>query len=461
MRNIIAILLTLALLLGAATAFAGENVAASDAYQGVTLRITGPGGISSAKPDEVTNEDGSVTPGYNDLFAAFVEDYPGVTIEFSPATWTDWMAALQTAVAGESADVVLHGSSITDICYDLTGYLEKDAWVYDYLASWPEQFRADEDNYTTWQPTGLSYCVNPYYALVDLRILNNYGVEAPDASWTWDDLLSIAQATTGTDPVTGKATYGCYPFKGLGEISKGYSSYLASQGIVNMHYKDYKWDLETTFGSEENVKALEFYADLVACAPGGFLETLGRDKYASAENDIAILLSENIADDYKKVVADGLTSDFLFLPLPVNQAEKEAADAYSSSYCGTSSIAIARNAKEPDLAWEFIKWLVTDEYAQEWIVKNNRCPASKYGVEYLLENKNQSASFTESYNLIMNNFWDVFIIDQLDRVDTYIADLNSIFSNYMGELIKGNMTAQEAGDAIDMDFEETKMMNHR
>ena len=62
------------------------------------LRIAGPGAMASAKPDSIVNEDGSIKPGYNDLFAAFYEDYPGVTIEFTPATWTDWKAFLQAEV---------------------------------------------------------------------------------------------------------------------------------------------------------------------------------------------------------------------------------------------------------------------------------------------------------------------------------------------------------------------------
>jgi len=461
MKKVVSMLLIATLLLSVSVAFADGEVAASDAYAGVTLRIAGPGGMASSDAEGATDENGNYVPGYNELIAAFLEDYPGVIVEFSPATWSDWRGFLQTAVVGETVDVILHGAMLTDLCLDLTDYIAQDPWVYDYLASYAEQYRADEEDYTVLVPTGLSYCVNPYYALVDLRILEDYGVEAPAYDWTWDDLLAIAQATTGTDPVTGVETYGCYPFKNTGEIRKWYTSYCASQGIMNMQYADYKWDITTTFGSAENVAGMQYAADLIACAPSGYLEKLGRDKYATEENDLAILLSENMVSDYNKIVAAGLEDYFMFLPLPVNEAEAEAAEAYSCSFCGTASIAIAYNAKEPDLAWEFIKWLVTDEYAQEWLVANGNATASHYGIEVMLENMNQSESFTKSYHLMMDDFWESFASNQLDRVDTNLGDLADIFRNYFEELIKGNVTAQEAGDGIDADFAETVAMNHK
>lgn len=289
MKRLVSVVLVLALLFTAVTVYAEEKAAKSEAFAGKTLRIVGPGGISSESADDKLNEDGSLKePGYNKLFAAFLEDYPGVKIEFTPATWTDWTAVLQAAVAGESADVLLHGSMLSDICLDLSKYIEKDPWVLEGLAFQPERYRQDEEKYTDYCVTGFSYTVNPYYALIDLRLLSDWGVEAPDENWTWNDLLKIAQATTGIDPVTGKETYGCYPFKGKDEIRKGYTSYCASQGIENMHYADYIWDVETSFGSAENVAALQYYKDLVACAPASFIEGLGRDKYASAENDLAV-----------------------------------------------------------------------------------------------------------------------------------------------------------------------------
>lgn len=462
MKRLVSLVLVLVLAVGlAATIAEGIPEAKSDAFAGKVLRIAGPGGIASAKPDSTVHVDGSYRPGYNELIAAFKENYPGVTVEFTPATWTDWKAFLQTTAAGESADILLHGAMISDICYDLTGYLEKDPWLLDYLASKPEQYRADEENYTTWRPTGVSYTCNPYYALIDLRILDHYGVKAPEANWTWNDLMEIAKATTGTDPVTGKETFGCYPFKHPGEIHKPFSSYLASQGIKNMHYKDYKWDVETSFASDENVAALEFFTELCHLAPKGFVESLGRDKYASAENDIAVLLSENMISDLRRLVKDGITNDFLMLPLPINEKEAEAADSTYSSYCGTASIAIAYNAKEPDLAWEFIKWLITDEHAQQWLIANNNGPVSYYGIDMLTKQYPQYPSFANAFKKVMENFWDNFSIDQFDRVDASMADLAEIFSNYFVELLKGTIDAKTMGASVDADFNETKMMNHK
>ena len=458
MKRILALLVALVLVGSASVVFA-ENVAKSDAYAGKTLRIVGPGGISSAKPDSVTGDNGTVVPGYNDLFNAFVEDYPGVTIEFTPATWTDWHANLRTAAVGESADILLHGSMLTDICFDLTDYLIRDAWVLDYLSGKPEQYRYDEENYTVYKPTGLSYCLNPYYALIDLRILEHYGVKAPEKGWTWDDLMAIAEACTGTDPVTGVETKGCYMLKT--EINKGMTCYLAAKGLKLQTYHDYKWDMEVHFTDPEIMAAFEFFAKLVNLGGSGYLEKIGRDKYGSAENDIAILVSENMYSDLKMIAAAGLEDSFIFMPLPVNENEPEKSDSNASGYAGSSSIASAYNAKEPDLAWEFIKWLVTDEYAQEWIVANKRCPATYYGVKCLIDSNAQYTSFCEAYNDIMSNFWDNWTIDQFNRIDTGISELGAIVEMYMAEYIRGEVDMQTACESMAADFAEVAQMNHK
>ena len=60
---------------------------------------------------------------------------------------------------------------------------------------------------------GIQYVIEPSIAYLDNEIFEHYGVEIPDASWTWDELIEIARKCTGTDPVTGKQTYGvqlCY-----------------------------------------------------------------------------------------------------------------------------------------------------------------------------------------------------------------------------------------------------------
>jgi multiple sugar transport system substrate-binding protein len=426
-------------------------------FSGV-LRIIGPGPISSAGEESTTSlETGIVKPGRNDLFKAFQEDYPNVTIEYTPASWSDWVALEQAAVAGGTADVILHGSMYTDLCYDLSSYLERDKEVLDALASPPEQYRYDESDYTKVKATGVSYCVNPYYALVDLQLLKDWGIEAPADTWTWKDLLKIAQAATGVNPVTGKQNYGCLPFVMATEGWKPFSSYCASQGIVNLHFKGGKYDTTTSFASKECASAFQFFYDLTRCAPTAHLENMGNELICSADNDIVILLSENLSQNYNSVIANGLSDRFLFLPLPVN--ESPDSEAYSSSYCGTSSIAIARNAQNPDLAWEFIKWLVTDEYAQQWLVGNQRCPASRLGIKLLLEKNNQNASFATSYNKIMNDFWDSFAVSQFSRIDITFGDMNNIFTNAYLEMIKGNLTPAACGEQIDANIAEDMLTN--
>ncbi len=69
---------------------------------------------------------------------------------------------------------------------------------------------------------------------------------------------------------------------------------------------------------------LEFINELFKCTPPGYLENLGSDKIGSADNDIAIHLSEGPTGRYKATVANDTVDRFVYLPLPVNEVDVEA-----------------------------------------------------------------------------------------------------------------------------------------
>ena len=40
---------------------------------------------------------------------------------------------------------------------------------------------------------GIQYVIEPSIAYLDNEIFEHYGVEIPDASWTWDELTEFSQ----------------------------------------------------------------------------------------------------------------------------------------------------------------------------------------------------------------------------------------------------------------------------
>lgn len=450
MKKLLCIALSLLMALTLTAALAEPNTELSG-----TIRIIGPGALNGSGAEG--SEDlisGEFKPGYNALFAAFNEDYPNIKVEFTETPWDNWKAVLQTAAAGGTADILLHGSMLTDISMDLTPYLEQDPEIYDYMTTGPEEYRDPED-YTKTIPTGLSYVVDPYFAVLDKQIFEDYGVELPGMDWTYEDLLDLAAKLTGTDPVTGEQTYGAYNFD-LTENNawKLFSSYCASKGIDNHHFDDSsdKFGATPTFNSEEDVAALSYLNELAKYSPANFVENMGTEDLGRATNNVAIRMTEGMLNFYNTTTYDDVVDRFVYMPLPVNE---DQSDAKYSSFTGTNSIAIAKTAAEPDLAWTFIKWLIMDDAAQQWLVDNKNCPSTFKGVEMLRE---KGYPFVDAYEAIMSNFWDVYTIAQTNTVDVAYGNTSAIFFNGVSEMYAG-MSPEDAAQAIQDGVVEYMEMN--
>lgn len=95
------------------------------------------------------------------------------------------------------------------ICEPLTAYLEKDPQVKDAVGMMAMRKNSEIAPLSEYVPYGLTVNVNPVMVVIDKEILEHYGQAIPDyENWTMQDIMDIAKATTGTDPVTGKQTYG-------------------------------------------------------------------------------------------------------------------------------------------------------------------------------------------------------------------------------------------------------------
>lgn len=420
-----------------------------------TLRIIGPGALNGPGAEGANDLiTGQFKPGYNKLYEEFNKDYPNVKVEFTETPWDNWTAVLQTAAAGGTADILLHGSMLTDISMDLTPYLEKSPEVLEAMTTGAEYYR-DPQDYTKIIPTGISYVVDPYFAMLDSKLFEEWGVEMPTADWTWEDLLDLAAKTTGTNPVTGEQNYGAFPFiLDANSGWKAYSSYCAAKGIENHQFTSVnKFDAGHTFSSEENVSALNYFNELVKFAPPSYVEGLGNEKCGRADNDIAIMLGEGMLNAYANTLVDEVSDRYVFLPLPVNE---DQSDAKYSSFTGTNSIAISKSAPNPDLAWTFISWLITDDDAQQWIVDNLCCPSTYKGIEML---KEKGYPFMDAYEEVMSNFWDIYTIAQTNTIDIAYGNVSSLYYSNITEMYSGAMSPADCGQSIDDGIAEYQAMN--
>lgn len=419
-----------------------------------TLRFVGPGLFADVGPDGVEDlVTGRMKPGYNALIEEFNKDYPNVTLQIDAVPWDNWMAVVQTAAAGGTADLLLHGSMLAEVCVDLTPYIEKSPEVYDALAVKPEVFRPDEENYNQTAPTGVSYLVAPYYALIDTKLFADWGVDVPNADWTYADLLELSQKLTGVNPVTGEQNYGVWYYGNQdGNIWKLFSSVSAAWGVKNMVFDTpNKYESKMSFDSPEAVKVFAYINDLYKCTPPSYLENLGNDKIGTAENDIAIFLSEGPMGMYKNTISYETTDRYVYLPLPVNEAEVEAK---SSSFTGTNSIAISKTAADPDLAWEFIKWLVLDEEANQWVLATGNVPGTFYGMSQL----DPEMPYTKCFNEIFGSFWDNFTVSQCEAFDTAYGNALASLSAGLTGMYAGTYTPEACAEYVQAQVTEYQAM---
>ena len=335
---------------------AAEAPKAEAPAEKVTLRLYGTANFIDVGPDGMIDlVSGVEMPGYNELIAAWNEKYPNVEIIVETCPWDNWIASITTAVQGGDVDIILHGATLTELCEPLDPYLEKDAAYADMLFA-TENRRFGDLSKT--MVSGIQYVIEPSIAYIDLEILEHYGVEAPTADWTWEDLIAIAEACTGTDPVTGNDTYGvqlCYTHNQ--NIFQNYYQLAMAYGATPITYGATAAESTVDFSDPAVARAFADIERLAACCAPNVREGANVVVDLAADNNAAIRWRTLAYDQYRKIVAAGIEDRFLFLPLPV--VEEGPMAGSQSTYFGSYNMAIANNSKNKDWAWEFIKWMTT------------------------------------------------------------------------------------------------------
>lgn len=406
-----------------------------------TLKIAGPGLFTTVGETGTTDlVTGINLPGYDVVVKRWNELYPNVKLEIETSPWDNWKAVLQTSALAGDVDVLLHGSSITAIAEPIGDYLSASPEMDGLFSMLAMRRTEDNGDFSKYIPYGLTVTCNPLVVVVDKQIFEDYGVTLPDASWTFDDLLSYAEKTTGTDPVTGNATYGMSMINAASAnknyiwASRGFNAPVIEFGKT---LKETKVDVTTD--ATKNV--LEYVKKLYAFASPDYLEGLDTASANTPDNNNAMLISENAYDVYNKLTAAGLLDRFMFLPLPAIEAGEN--QGITSSHMGDWNMAICNTSQNKDLSWEFIKFMTTDKVVQEWLVACNTVPNNLTALEYL--KGAMEPAYFDSIETILKQQPLEFSASTNECYDS--ANFGS-FSNdltlVLNEMFVGNMTSEDA-----------------
>ena len=413
-----------------------------------TLKMYGPGLFAAVGETGTTDMvTGMKRPGYEKLIERWNQLYPNVTLEIEPIPWDNWKAAIQTAALSGDYDILIHGNGNADYSLDLTPYIEGDSEVSESLTFYP--YRRNPDNMSEVRPYGLSYALNPVVAVLDKQILQDYGVPIPDASWTLEDMTNIAEKTTGSNPATGKQTYGISMVK----ASDAYKNYILMGRAFDNVIFDLSPELadsKVSFATEKTEKVFDFMKNLGRFSSPDYLEGLNLANAYTEDHDTAIIWAEEAYNIYNIIKSAGLEDRFMFLPLP--QIEEGAHKGITSSNVGDLNICIYKESEQKDLAWTFLKFLVTDPVIQQWLIDTNSIPSNVNSASLL--NAVMPADYANAISTIISTSPLGYNSSASLWYDsTWFGTFQSDIVTGFDQLLKGNETSMEVAEKIQGNIE--------
>lgn len=418
---------------------------ALDTETPITLTVYGPSIFSdSGETGAINAITGETTMGYEVIIERFQELHPNVTLNIEPIGWTDWRAAIQAAVLGGGIDVICHGGLIPILCEPLQPYFDADpdfaASLYNIPAYNTDEMEGSLLNTPT--VTSVPYTLSPGFMVLDKQIFDHYGVAIPDESWTWDTVVSLAESLTGTDPVTGEQTYGfLMPQTGGTGMIKNHLLTASAYDAKVIEYGETARDCTVNFETDAVKRDFQTIADLAKfCSPDN-TEGVETTLTIQENNQAAMSWVENVVSTIQNINTLGLQDRFLVLSLPVIEEGEYAGDP--SLYLGDGNFAISKDSEHKDWAWEFIKFMLTDEVAIEYTISNGGILNTAEGLSDVKD------VVGEEYTELIMNVLEKLPSDYNSTTNAYYDNVNfgamgSYLSSELREMIKGNITVDQA-----------------
>lgn len=267
---------------------------------------------------------------------------------------------------------------------------------------------------------GVPYSVSNPVLYYNADLLREAGV-SEDGPQSWDEFVSFAKAVKDQ---TGK--YGAYLQEGDTWVLQ---AILESGGAKMLTYEGGK--PIATFASDEGKAAMQAYADMVLV------------------NQSAVHLASN--EDGLKAFNDGEVAMYIGSIAKASNIIKSANfDVRSTTFPATDGVEravpaggcyLAITAQEPEeqeAAWEFIKFLCSDDNSAKWVAGTGYVPATKGAensqilTDYLQQNPLMQAAMDQRVNAVQWTAWpgsaleaQQALIDARDQILGRTKDVNT------------------------------------
>lgn len=373
------------------------------------------------------------------IIAAFESKYPGtkVKLEYIPE---EYATKIDSMFLGKMAPDVIYGHPKYFVTWASQGLLMD---LTDKFAQTPELLDDSKFNtnlYEAFKYEGKNIAtVNGADTMLlyyNKNLFDKAGVAYPTADWTWEQFIDAAKKLTIIGADGKPKQYG---------ISIN-NSYLAAEAFLFANggklFDDMNNPKKVLINSKENIQTLKMMQDLIytykAAPTAAGSEVLGG---GFDTGKIAMDVEGVWSVVYRKEIKDfkwGLQE------LPTNDASNKKIPALYAGY------AIAKTTKNPELAWEFAKFMQSDE-AQKMLassglitVINKKIAASDEVINIQGAPDNHMLRVTSleksTHNDAMLVNWDEY--------------LSKAFTPVMDQLLNNTITPEDAAAKMQKNFEE-------
>jgi len=292
---------------------------------------------------------------------AFHVANPKITVKVTVSDWDTYWDKLQTGIAGGDApDVFAMDGPLfpdyqsRDVLLDLKPYIDKSGYDLTQLAD-----QAVADFTTPGGQFGLPRDLNVIALFYNKKMFDAAKLPYPDDTWDWQKLVDVGKQLTLKGAGGKVSQWGFYT-----ETSdmENYWSELVWQNGGDIISADHKTSL---VGSDQAVGGLQFLQDLIY--KDKIMDIPNADKGDEFEQGQAAMEA-----DGSWLVATHLAAgiDFGIAPLPKGPAGRV------TSINPTGAV-VYKGTKNPDAAWEFVKYLASPAAQTKLMELKASLPANK------------------------------------------------------------------------------------
>jgi multiple sugar transport system substrate-binding protein len=298
------------------------------------------------------------------LVDGFMAAHPDIHVKVTVSDWDAYWDKLQTGLAGGDAPDVfaMDGPLFPDyqsrgVLLDLAPYIARDGFDLTALAD------AGVAHFTTPDGQfGLPRDLNVVALYYNKAMFDAAGIAYPDDTWTWQTLVDVGKQLTKDTNGDGQTDQ--WGFYTETTDMENYWSSLVWQNGGDIISPDHT---QTLLGSDQAVGGIQrlqdlIYTDKIMPTPDLFVQ-IGdafEQGQAAMESNGSWLVPTHLAAGIDLGIA----------PLP-------AGPAGQATSINPTGVVVANTTKEPDAAWEFVKYLVGPEAQTQLMQLKAAVPVDK------------------------------------------------------------------------------------